>query len=136
MEYSSMGLYHYFKGNAILKNKYFLVGIDNNILIYDIYSGLLLKRYEVLIEGEDNLYECDANIKKWNNNNDNELIMNLGGNIIMFELNNDNQLKIINQSYFKDLNSLNKLNEKKNIFYEANDDGNKAENKKSTCVCC
>ena len=124
IEYSSMGLYHYFKGNAILKNKYFLVGIDNNILIYDIYSGLLLIRYEVLIEGEDNLYECNANIKKWNNNTNNEFIMNLGGNIIMFELSNDNQLKIINQSYFKDINSLNKLNEKKNTFYEANDDVN------------
>ena len=120
IKYSSYGGYHYFEGNAILKNKYFIVGIDNNILIYDIPSGKQIKRYKLLINGEDNLYIYNANIIKWNNNEDNEFLINIKGNIALFELTNDNDLKIINQCYFENINCLKKLNEKKNGFY--NDD--------------
>ena len=110
--------HHYFKGNAILKNKYFLIGIDNIISIYDIDSGKQLKRYILLFEGEDNLYKCDANIIKWNNNNDNEILINIKGNILLFELTNDIQLKIIGQSFFKNIIGLKKLSEKTNKFYD------------------
>ena len=119
-EYSTYGGHHYFKGNIILKNKYFITGIDNNILIFDISTGKQLKRYEVSAEGEDNLYKCGCNIKKWNNNNDNEFILNIKGNIILFELTNDIELKIINKAYFKDITSLKQLNEKDNHFYDDN----------------
>ena len=71
---------------------------------------------------EDNLYKCGANIHKWNNSKDNEFILNLDGNIILFELMNENELKITNQIYFKDVISLKRLNEKSNKFY---DDGSK-----------
>ena len=122
LDYSTYGSYHYFRGNAILKNKYFIVAIDNSILIFYINSGKQLKRYEILLYGEDNLYKCGANINKWNNDKDNEFIINFGGNIIMFELMDENELKIINQIYFKDIEYLKRLNEKGNRFY---DDGTK-----------
>ena len=118
IEYSIREEYHYFKGNAILKNKYFIIGIDNNILIFDILSGKQLKRYELLINGGDNAYICNANIIKWNNNEDNEFLINIKGNIVLFELTNDNNLKIISQSFFENINYFKKLNEKNNGFYD------------------
>ena len=36
----------------------------------------------------------------------------------MFELMNEDELKITNQIYFKDIKNLNKLNEKSNKFYD------------------
>ena len=101
--YNIHGLYRDFNGNAILKNKYFIVAIDNNILIFDISSSEQWKRYEILLYIENNLYTRGANINKWNNNKDNEFILNLGGNVIMFELMNGDELKITNQIYFKDI---------------------------------
>ena len=120
LEYSSYGGHHYFKGSTILKNKFFITGIDGNILIFDISTGKQLKRYEVLAEGENNLFLCGCNIKKWYNNNDNQFILNIKGNIILFELTNNNELQIINQAYFKDITSLKHLNEKNNQFYDDN----------------
>ena len=118
IEYSIREEYHYFKGNAILKNKYFIIGIDNNILIFDILSGKQVKRYELLINGGDNAYICNANIIKWNNNEDNEFLINIKGNIVLFELTNNNNLKIISQSFFESINYFKKLNEKNNGFYD------------------
>ena len=121
-KYSKYGSHHYFKGYTILKNKILIIGIDNNILIFDILSEKLLKRYIMLLEGENNLFISSANIKKWNNNNDNEFFINYNGNIILFELTKNNELKIISQSYFKDIISLKRFDEKNNKFY---DDGSK-----------
>ena len=118
IEYSTYGEYHYFKGNAILKNKYFIIGIDNYILIFDIFSGMELKRYQLFINGGYILFICNSNIKKWNNNEDNKFLINIKGNIILFELTNDNDLKIISQSYFENINCLKILNEKNNGFYD------------------
>ena len=132
IEHSIREEYHYFKGNAILKNKYFIIGIDNNILIFDILSGKQLKRYELLINGGDNAYICNANIIKWNNNENNEFLINIKGNIVLFELTKDIDLKIINQSYFQNINCLKKLNEKSNVFY--NDGMEKEDFNKNCCV--
>ena len=129
IRYSTRRGKHYFKGNAILKNKYFLIGIDNNILIFDIFYGNLLKRYELLINGFDNLYFCDANILKWNNNEDNEFLINIKGNNVLFELNNDNDLKVISQSYYGKINNLKILNEKNNIFYDEDENEEDLKNK-------
>ena len=118
IEYSTYGGHHYFKGNAILKNKYFVIGIDNYILIFDIFSGMELKRYQLFIYGEYILYICNPNIKKWNNDEDNEFLINIKGNIVLFELTTDIDLKIINQSYYLNINYLKILNEKNNGFYD------------------
>jgi hypothetical protein len=119
IEYSIRREYHYFKGTAILKNKYLIVGIDNNILIIDTLSGRLLKRYELFINGKDNLYNCNGKIEKHNNNENNEFLINIKGNIVLFELTNDNNLKIISQSFFENLK---KLNENDNEFNDENND--------------
>ena len=138
LDYSTYDSYHYFKGNAILMNKFFVVTIDYNILIFDISSGAQLKRYEVLLYGENNLLKSEAYIKKWNNNNDNEFILNLGGNIILVELNNEYKLKIINQIYSKNIGYLKKLNNKSNKFYDDGEeedlyyDSNESKNKNET----
>ena len=118
INYNTYEGFHFFKGNVILKNKYFIIGIDNNILIFDIFLVKELKKYKLLISGEENLYICKANIKKWNNDEDNEFLINIKGNIVLFELTTDIDLKIINQSYYQNINYLKILNEKNNGFYD------------------
>ena len=39
--------------------------IDNYIDIFDLFNGNNLKTYEILIDGEDNLYKAKMKIKKW-----------------------------------------------------------------------
>ena len=123
-EYSEYDEHHYFRGEIILKNKYFLVGIDNNILLFDIFSGKQLKRYTILAEGIDNLYKKDVNINKWKNNNDNEFLINIKGNILLFRLTDENDLRIIANSYFNYIINLKKLEENNNKFYDNGDDKN------------
>ena len=59
-------------GNVILKNKYFIFIIDNNIFVFDLKEGKELKRYVILIDGnfdgKDSLFITDyLDIRKWNN---------------------------------------------------------------------
>jgi len=120
-EYSTYGESHSFYGYVIIKNKFFVVMIDNYISIFDLFNGKQLKRYEILIDGEDNLYKAEMEIKKWNNNEDNEFLLFKNGNIVLFELkeeqNKEIKLKIINQSYFPNIENIEKLSEKNNKFY-------------------
>ena len=106
----------YFNGEVILKNKYLLVGIDNNILLFDILSGKQIKIYSILTEGIDNLYKQDANISKWNCSNDNEFLINIDGNIFILRLTDENDVKIIANSYFNHIKYLKKLEEDLNKF--------------------
>jgi hypothetical protein len=101
-EYSTYYARHYFGGEIRLKNKYLLVGIDNNILLFDIFAGKQLKRYKILTEGNNNLFSEDAVIEKWNDNNDDEFFMKIKENIFLFRLTGENDLKIIANSYFND----------------------------------
>ena len=130
--YGTYGYYFYFHGNAILKNKYFIVAFDNNILIFDISSGKQLKRYEILLYGKNNLYTNSTDIIKWNNNKDNEFILNYNGNIILLELINEYELKIINQKFFKNINNLKILNKESNQFYEEERTYNKSNDENKT----
>ena len=110
----------YCENFIMLKNKYFLISIGNDILIFDIISEQLLKKYVILIEGEDNLYKYTLDIKKWNNKDDNEFFIFKDGNIFLFELTETEKnidLEIINQSYFPDIHEIEKLTAKNNIFY-------------------
>ena len=112
----------------IIKKKYFIVLINNNIFIIDIINGKLLKRYEILINlilnGNDSLFIYNyMNIQKWNNSEDNEFIIFIEKNIILFELNEDENgvinLKILNYSYFPNIDNgtFEKMSEKTNKFY-------------------
>ena len=113
--------------------------IDNYIDIFDLFNGNNLKTYEILIDGEDNLFKAEMKIKKWNNNEDNEFFLFENGNIVLFELKEEQtkeiKLKIINQSYYPDIKNIEKLSEKNNKFYDKsnldiNNWGNNQNNKK------
>ena len=112
----------------IIKKKYFMVLIDNSIFIIDLFNGNLIKKYEILINlifnGNDSLFIYKLiNIQKWNNPEDNEFIIFIEKNIILFELNEDENgvinLKILNYSYFPNIDNgtFEKLSEKANKFY-------------------
>ena len=112
---------------VIIKNKYFIIMIDNNILVIDLKNGSILKRYEILIEGKDNLFiPRYITIKKWNYKEDNVFLLFIDGNIITFELNDDEDedtkinLKIINQFYCSNIkgSDLKKLSKNENKFYD------------------
>ena len=106
-----------------------MVNIDSSFLIYDINSGKQLKRYEISINEGYNFYKGKTNIIKWDNNNENEFLLNLNGNIILFELINENNLTIIAQTYFQYINNLQKFH---NFFCSYDDfDYNKRYNKNS-----
>lgn len=126
LRYSEYGSHHYFKGYTILKDEFLIIGIENNILIFDILLGQQLNTYKLFSEGEDNLFGFEAKIKKWNNNNNNNFIIDNNGNIILFEKTDDNELKIIGQSYFKNIECLKRFNEKDkdNKFYDDGSDEN------------
>ena len=82
---------HEFSDFIILKKKYFMILMDNNLLIINLINFELIKRYTFLVCGEKNLYEDNFfEIKKWDNVNDNEFLIFKEGNIILFELNENN----------------------------------------------
>ena len=103
----------------ILKQKYFIIMIDYNLLVFDLSTGKQIIRYKIVKKGEKNLYyDRIIEICKWNNVNDNEFFINIKGNITLFEL-DDNRginLKIIAYSYFPNLKNLIKM-EDQNRFY-------------------
>ena len=113
----------------IIKKKYFMVLIDNSIFIIDLFNGNLIKKYEILINlifnGNDSLFIYKfINIQKWNNPEDNEFIIFIEKNIILFELNEDENniinLKILNKSYFPNIENesiFQNISEKINKFY-------------------
>ena len=92
--------YNFFRGYTILKKNYFIIGIENNIFIFDISSNQLLRRYEFIYEGENSFFN-NSNIIKWNNDKNNEFLFICKGILFLFELTNDNELKIISQSCLK-----------------------------------
>ena len=93
-----------------------IVGIEHYILLFDISSGKLLKRYVLLYPGEENFYKQKVNIYEWNKNK-NEFITDIKGNIYIFKLTDDNELKIIAHTYFKEIKDLEKIGNK---FYQFN----------------
>ena len=117
-ELSQYGVFHYFRSYVVLKNKYFVVSIDDEIIIFDLMLCKQLKRYELLIELEDYLFKAVIDLKKWICKDDNEFFICTKGNIILFKLTDDIQLKIINQSYFPEIKNLKILSKEKNKFYD------------------
>ena len=80
--------YHdYYLDYVNLKNKYFAIKINNNIFLFDTTYGKLLKRFEIIFN-ENN--SNDISIKKWNNVEDNEFLLFIDDNIILFQLNEEN----------------------------------------------
>ena len=105
---------HSISDGAIIKNKFFVIMIDNKI--FDLMNGNELKKYEILIDGKEKMSKnIEINMKKWINFEDNEFILIIKGNVILFELIEDRiefvKLKIIKYSFF--LNYVTSYNNKK-----------------------
>ena len=122
-EYSTYEECHRLSDFFVLKGKYFIIMIDYNILIFDLSTGKQMIRYKIVMEGKNNLYYNNYEIGKWNNINDNEFILNIKGNITLFELNDSKEidLKIIGYSFFPNIKNLKKI-EDENIFYSKEKD--------------
>ena len=129
IKYEEFSKYYHLSNYIIIKKKYFVVMINNNIFVIDIINGIMVKRYEIFIDlildGNNSLFIYSLmNIQKWNNNKDNEFIIFIDKNIILFELNeeksNEINLKILSNAYFPNIKDdvvFKKLSEKQNKFY-------------------
>ena len=133
-------------GNVILKKKYYIMILGNNFFVYDLQKGKELKRYEILIDGifneKDSLFIPERlDIKKWNNDEDNEFILILGKNVILFELvegqNDSIKLNILNNSYFPNImkrRRLQNLSDKNNKFCYLGEESHSFFEEESNCI--
>ena len=136
----------YFSDFVILKNKFFIIMVKQSILIFNMETGKEIKRFE--IEVDDNRYfqYFQTDIKKWDVPENDEFILFVTNNVILFKLNEENSSKIslhiINYGYFPELcmkyiknkndnyydkiinRNLKKSNSHKNRFYSFSEDSN------------
>lgn len=112
--------------HMILKKIFFIIRVDKYILIFNIVSGNLLKRFELNFNNNETMFNGTLCIKKWNNKKDNEFLLFSGNYIILFELNEYNlslnikaymatKSRIIDQKNDEDLI---KINDEENQFYK------------------
>ena len=97
----------YYYDHISFKEKYSIIKYGNNIIVLDLLKSKILKKYTILFYNDDDKLIIDNfEIKKWNNINDNEFILILGGNITLFKLNDKSSeinLEILAYSYFPNL---------------------------------
>ncbi len=116
----------YFSDFIVLKNKYGIIVIDNNLLIINILKNKIIKRYILLYYDDDNLIILkNYKIKKWNTINDNEFLLIINGNITLFKLNDKFgiNLEILAYYYFNNIDDLIKVDEN-NRFCLIKDENN------------
>ena len=110
-EYSTYEEVHKFSNYIILKNKLFMILVDNHLLIFNLIDNKLIKRYTIIDDKKNN--DEDIDIKKWS---DNEFFITKDGRIYLFELNENNlKIKIIDCYDFDKASSI-KIDED-NRFY-------------------
>ena len=108
--YSTYGGSHNFSDLVFLKNNYFIILVDNHLLVFNLLNDILIKRYTFL----GGCYY--PKIIKWNSANDKEFLLINNDNITLIELNENNaiiNLKIIGYYYLSDASSL--------LSYEGNE---------------
>jgi hypothetical protein len=118
-----------FSDFVTLKNKYFIVMIEKSILIFNMETREEIKKFEINI---DDYPYFQSDIKKWDCPENDEFIMIVNNNVILFKLNEENSseisLNILNYGYFPELcfenienrrifKKLKKIKGKKNRFY-------------------
>jgi len=101
------GTNYYDYDHISFKEKYSIIKYHNNLIVLDLLKSKILKRYTILFYNDDDKLVIHIfEILKWNNFNDNEFILILGGNITLFELNDKNpeiNLEVLAYSYFPNL---------------------------------
>ena len=107
-----------FSNGIILKNKYFIFMLDNNLLVLSLLTFEIIKNYSLVFYYDDDfLIYTDFQIEKWDEINDNEFILNVNGNITLFELIEDNLeigLKILAYYYFPNIDYIQKVDDNNN----------------------
>ena len=97
--------------------------VDNNILIFDLENGKQLIRYETNFSSSSFSLK---NLKKWNTTEGNQFFIYKSGNIILFELNDDEKenvkLEIKTVSYFPNIEKIKSIEENNNKFYIIDED--------------
>ena len=121
-EYSTRNGKHTLSDSITLNNKYFLIFVDNHLLIFNLINFELIKRYTFLGNGVHNY-----NIQKWKKSNENEFLIIFKDNITLLELTENKlnekitlELKIIGYTYlpFSDYSSFVKLDEENRFYIE------------------
>ena len=119
-----------FSDYVSLKNNYFIILVENNILIFNMETGKEIKRFKIKADGRSYLR---ADIKKWDCPENDEFILIVYNNVILIRLLNEENsskisLNIINYGYFPELcyketkertifKDLKKIKGQKNKFY-------------------
>ena len=107
-----------FSKGIILKNKYFIFMADNNLLILSLLTFEIIKNYSLIFYYDDDfLIYQNFQIEKWDEINDNEFILNVNGNITLFDLKEDNLeigLNILAYYYFPGMSYIQKMNDNNN----------------------
>ena len=125
----------YFSDFVVLKNKFFIIMVKNNILIFNMETGKEIKRFKIEISEY-----IKTDIKKWEIPENNEFILIIHNNVILFKLSEENSskisLNIISYGYFPNLcikyynnnkeivKNLKKINGKKNRLFSYTDSSN------------
>ena len=125
----------HFTDFVILRNKFFIIMIKFSIFIFNMETGKEIKRFEIKVDDfkiEDSYFFKDnycryfkTDIKKWDAPENNEFILLVNNNVILFKLNEENSskisLNILNYGYFPQLlfknTNLKKINNQNNKFY-------------------
>ena len=104
-----------FSNGIILKNKYFIFMADNNLLVLSLLTFEIIKNYSLIFDYDDDfLIYKDFQVEKWDEINDNEFILNVKGNITLFELIEDNLeigLNILAYYYFPRIIDIQKVDD-------------------------
>ena len=94
-----------FSDYVSLKNNYFIILVENNILIFNMETGKEIKRFKIKADGRSYLR---ADIKKWDCPENDEFILIIYNNVILIRLLNEENsskisLNILNYGYFPEL---------------------------------
>ncbi len=118
----------YFSDFVILKNKFFIIMIKYSIFIFNMETGKEIKRFEIEFDVCRYFRYFKIDIKKWDAPENDEFILLVDNNVILFKLNEKNSskisLNILNYGYFPESNlkntNLKKINNQNNRFYGCN----------------
>ena len=123
----------YFSDFVVLKNKFFIIMVDKDIFFFNLETGKKIKRFQIVVDNS-----CLMDIKKWDCTENDEFILIVNNNIILFKLIEENtskiNLNISNYAYFPELDikdneefilkGFKKINSQKNRFYIYNNKHN------------
>ena len=119
----------FFSDYATLKDKFFVIGVGLNILVFNMETGKQIKNFEINVENE----YFNMDIKKWDSTENDEFILIVKNSIVLFKLIEESaskiSLNVLNHAYFPNdlkidheyiIKNLKKFSRQKNRFYSYN----------------